>query len=64
MFEKDPNRFLRDKSDPESLANKKTVKGETPLYYACKNGNLDVLQLLLEQKANPHELSHVNYKLF
>jgi len=35
-------RFIRDKTDPESLSNKKNSNGETPLYMACKNGYLNV----------------------
>ena len=37
------SRFLRDKTDPEHILNKKNVFGHTPLYVASKNGNFAVL---------------------
>jgi len=40
-------RHILDRSDPESLLNKKDHKGQTPLYVVCKNGYLNVHYLLI-----------------
>lgn len=39
-------------SDPSHLLNHKNHFGQTPMYIAAKNGNLDVIKLLLSYKAN------------
>ena len=46
-IENDPYRKLRNVSHPLSLINKRNRDGQTPLYIACKNGNLEVVLLLL-----------------
>ena len=51
-IEQDPYRLLRDSSHPNALINKKNNEGQNPLYMACKHGNLEVVQLLLEQGAD------------
>jgi ankyrin repeat protein len=50
---KDPNKFLIQSDDDESLINKTNIKGLTPLYVACQNGNEKVVRFLLENGANP-----------
>jgi len=63
FIDKDPKRFLYDADDPERLCNKPNTSGQIPLYVACKNGHLKIVQLLLEQKANPFQMSQVEPKL-
>lgn len=49
----DPYRYLRCGSHPFSLVNKRHIAtNQTPLYVAAKNGNLDVVRLLVEQGAD------------
>ncbi len=44
-----------------TLLNAKDKNGFTPLYYACKRGNLELVNFLIQRKANvtekqgPHE---------
>ena len=33
---------------------------QTPIYVGCRNGNLKIVQLLLDQQADPHILSEVD----
>ena len=51
-FEQDPYRILRDNKHPHALINKKNNEGQSPLYMACKHGNLEVVQFLLAQGAD------------
>ena len=51
-IEMDPYRLLRNTSHPLSLLNKRNNSGQTPLYIACKNGNLAVVVLLLAEGAD------------
>jgi hypothetical protein len=51
-IEQDPYKLLRNTSHPLALINKRNREGQTPLYIACKNGNLDVVNLLLEENAD------------
>ena len=48
----DPYKLLRNTSHPLSLINKRNKDGQTPLYIACKHGNLEVVQLLMEENAD------------
>ena len=41
------NSNLYDGANPERLANKPDHRGYTPLYIACKNGNLEVYKDIL-----------------
>lgn len=43
MFLTDPKRYLFDNAADESLANKKSLENETPLYIACKHGHFPVI---------------------
>lgn len=52
ILENDPKRYIRVKSDPLHLINKKNTHGQSPLYIASKNGNLEVLKFLLDNEAN------------
>ena len=58
-IEDDPYRLLRDASHPLSLVNKRNRAGQTPLYVACKNGNLTIAALLLSRGADPLIYSEV-----
>jgi Ankyrin repeat. len=49
--------------DPTHIINKTDSLGHTPLYTASKNGNLDVVILLIENKANPFLYSTVNEEI-
>lgn len=42
------------------LINKPNRMNQTPIYLACRNGNLEIVKYLLEQQANPHILSNVD----
>ena len=46
--------------DPSHLLNKKNSFGHTPMYIAAKNGNLEVIKLLVSKKAN-HTLTSTVY---
>lgn len=48
----DPYKLLRNASHPHALINKRNSNGQTPLYVACKNGNLEVVKLLLGENAD------------
>lgn len=45
MIDADPKKYLRDPKNAEHFINFKNSKGFTPLYIACKNGNLEVKYL-------------------
>lgn len=56
LMSDDPYKLLRDSTHPLALINKRNVKGQTPLYVACKNGNLEVVLQLISVKAD-HRLT-------
>lgn len=60
QFQEDPYKDLRGPSHPLGLLNKKNHKGETLLYVASRNGNLNMLKLLLELQADPKILCEVD----
>lgn len=39
------SRFIKDENDPDRIINKKNIRGETPLYVACRDGHLKVFLL-------------------
>lgn len=43
-------RFLKDEKDPDRITNKKNIKGETPLYVACRDGHLEVILSKMRKK--------------
>ncbi|OMJ72448.1 hypothetical protein SteCoe_29102 [Stentor coeruleus] len=51
-IEQDPYKLLRNSTHPFSLINKRNREGQTPLYIACKNGNVEVVMLLLAEGAD------------
>ena len=51
-IEQDPYKLLRNTSHPLALINKRNNQGQTPMYIACKNGNLDVVLLLLSENVD------------
>eukprot|EP00347_Sterkiella_histriomuscorum_P000995 403373739 len=61
-LEDDPKKHIYDLKDPNHLINKYNRVSKTPLYVACQHGNLDVVQLLLEQQADPFILSKAGHK--
>jgi ankyrin repeat protein len=48
----DPYKFLRNATHPYALINKRNKDGLTPLYVACRNGNFDVVQFLMQENAD------------
>ena len=48
----DPYKLLSKNNHPFALINKRNRDGHTPLYIACKNGNLEVVLLLLKEKVD------------
>jgi len=56
IIDDDPKKFMLEPIDPSHLLNRKNSFGHTPMYIAAKNGNLEVLKLLVSNKAN-HNLS-------
>jgi ankyrin repeat protein len=59
-LESDPKKYFYDRNNPMHLINKTNRMNQTPLYLACRNGNLSIVQFLLEQQADPHLLSNVD----
>eukprot|EP01016_Furgasonia_blochmanni_P044494 TRINITY_DN6180_c0_g1_i3.p2 TRINITY_DN6180_c0_g1~~TRINITY_DN6180_c0_g1_i3.p2 ORF type:complete len:235 (-),score=21.17 TRINITY_DN6180_c0_g1_i3:36-740(-) len=53
LLDTDPRRFMRATTDPDHVLNKKNSRGCTPLYLAAKNGNINVVKLLIERQADP-----------
>lgn len=51
-IEQDPYKRIRNNTHPLALINKRNANGQTPMYIACKNGNLEVVLLLLEENAD------------
>jgi len=62
VLSSDPKENLYDSESPDRLANKPNFRGYSPLYIACKNGNSELMKLLLEFKANPFQLCRVSPK--
>jgi len=56
----DPRRYILSSEDPDHLINTKDTNGHTPLYIAAKNGNLEVVKLLIESNANPLITSQIS----
>ena len=53
-----------DFNDSNHLLNKTNIFGQNPLYLACKNGNMEVVRFLINNKADPFIKSEVaKYKL-
>ncbi|KAM3133337.1 hypothetical protein pb186bvf_014498 [Paramecium bursaria] len=52
LLSQDPKRYLYDTSNPLRLLNKKNQNGLTPLYIACRNGHLQVCEILLKNGAD------------
>ncbi|CDW87167.1 calmodulin [Stylonychia lemnae] len=59
-IDEDPKRYIYDVKDPCHLINKHNRMYQTPLYVACRNGNLGVVQLLINQQADPHLKSQID----
>jgi len=45
-------RFILEPNDAMHFLNRKNNQGWTPLYIAAKNGNIEVVKLLIENKAD------------
>lgn len=50
----DPRRFIWTRKDPQHLINIKNEYGQTPLYVACKHGNLNIVKTLIGEGCNPY----------
>lgn len=51
---------MLERDDPAFILNTLNSQGQTPMYIAAKNGNLNIVQFLIENKANPLIESKVN----
>lgn len=58
-FQEDPSKFLYERLDEKSLANKPNKIGQRPLYIAAKNGNLNLVKMLVHYGADPKLISLV-----
>lgn len=54
LQEEDPKRFIRPRSDPNSLVNRVNPAGVRPIVEASRYGYYHIVKLLLESGANPH----------
>lgn len=52
----DPKNYLLAQDSPDRLVNRVDVQGHSPLYIACKNGNLQIVKILMQNHANPFAL--------
>lgn len=55
ILKNDPKRYLWAPEDAEHIINSYNSQGQTPIHIAAKNGNLEVVRLLVESRAN-HQL--------
>jgi ankyrin repeat protein len=60
LLDSDPSRNLYTSSDSKHIINKPLWNMQTPLYVACKYGNLECLKALLKGGANPMIKSRVS----
>lgn len=58
-LKEDPGKFLYDRGDERALANRANDIGQRPLYIAVKNGNIQMVRLLVSHGANPKLLSEI-----
>ncbi|EWS71980.1 ankyrin repeat protein (macronuclear) [Tetrahymena thermophila SB210] len=63
LLETDPRKYLRDTKDPEHFLSSRNVKGLTPIYIACKNGNLEVVKFLIKSNCNYMVTSKIQKQL-
>ena len=56
----DPKKHFYDRNNPAHMINKVNRLNQTPIYVACRNGNLNIVKWLLEQEADPHTLCNVD----
>lgn len=59
-LDRDPKKHFYDRSNPNHLINKTNRFNQTPLYLACRNGNLAVVTFFIEQQADPHLVCNVD----
>lgn len=59
-IDQDPYKLLRNSNHPLALINKRNRDGQTPLYIACKHGNIEVFNLLMRENADYLLLSLVD----
>lgn len=52
--------FIR--SDPRHFLNRTNAYGQTALYLACKNGNINMVKLLISLGCNPFIKSEIEFK--
>ena len=50
---KKSKKHMYNKESPKFILNTKNFFGQTPLYVAAKNGNLNIVKLLIEEGCNP-----------
>ncbi|CDW90849.1 UNKNOWN [Stylonychia lemnae] len=56
----DLKKHMWTRSDPQHLINIKNVFGQTPLYVACENGNLNIVKMLVANGANVFIKSNID----
>jgi len=60
LIKKDPKKFMLSPEDPLHFINTLNTQGQNALYIAAKNGNAEVVQLLIENNVNHLIKSKVN----
>lgn len=56
----DIKRYMWSRKDPMHLINMKNNFGQTPIYVACKHGNINIVKTLINEGCNPHVKSKVD----
>jgi ankyrin repeat protein len=60
MLSSQGNGFYSNREDITHIINTKNLFGQTALYVACKNGNLNIVKLLITQGCNPFISSSID----
>jgi hypothetical protein len=60
----DPKKHMYDPGSQQLVCNRMDVNGKTPLYVACREGNLELVRTLVECEADPFVNSVVSIVSF
>lgn len=52
LLQTDPKRHFFEREDEHHFINARNVFGQTPLYVACKHGNLNIVKILIDEGCN------------